>query len=147
MEDLPVNVLVGMDILQSFKSIVVSESGPDLVVATVLPELVKINEDLFDLPLSKALAKEIQQREIISIPTDTKPKQAAIHRVSPSELAALEEQIPLLEEQGVIEKSSSPWRHTPVVVPKRDGGMRIAVNYKLINQYTSLVNFIINYHC
>jgi transposase InsO family protein len=41
-----------------------------------------------------------------------------------------------LEKAGVIEKSKSPWWHLPVVVPKRGGGSRIAINYRLVNGET-----------
>jgi len=48
----------------------------------------------------------------------------------------LKKQIPVLLEQGVITKSSSPWRHAPVIIPKRSGGHRIAINYKPVNSVT-----------
>ena len=46
-----------------------------------------------------------------------------------------------LLEQGVIRKSTSPWRHLPVVVPKRNGGSRMAIDYRPVNKVTEFDAF------
>jgi transposase InsO family protein len=106
------------------------------VVATVVSTLIQTHKGLFDKPLKEACLKKVTPEEIITVNAYTKPKQSPLRRFSPADIKVLEEQIPTLERNGVIEKSSSPWRHTPVLVPKRDGGTRIAINYKPINEVT-----------
>ena len=131
-DNLPVEFLIGMDILGVFKSIQIAEEGHDLIVTTVLPDIVQDNLDLFDKPLAEACLKGIKPEEIIQLVPNAKPRRP----FSSHEWQALKLQIPELQKQGVIEKSRSPWRHAPVIVPKQGGGVRIAINYKPVNEFT-----------
>ena len=42
---------------------------------------------------------------------------------------------------GMIEESSSPWRHNPLVVLKSDGSSRMTIKYKPVNAITSFDAF------
>jgi transposase InsO family protein len=139
-EKLPVNCLLGMDILSKYRSIRLGESGPDLVAA-VLPCSLKDYADVFDKPLAEACLRKIPADVIIPLKEKAVERRAPLRRYSPSEFQVLKEQIPELVRQGVIEKSKSPWRHLPVVVSKRGGGYRVAINYRLVNEETEFDAF------
>jgi len=90
---------------------------------------------VFDKPLSNAVLHKTAP-DIIKLQPESKPIQTKFRKFAPWETNVLKTQIPVLLEQGVIAKSSSPWRHAPVIVPKKSGGHRIAINYKPVNSVT-----------
>ena len=50
--------------------------------------------------------------------------------------AKVDEMIKDFEEKGIIRPSVSPWNAPLVVVPKKDGSIRITVDYRLLNSIT-----------
>ncbi|CAI7897997.1 unnamed protein product, partial [Closterium sp. NIES-53] len=64
-------------------------------------------------------------------PTSHKP-----YRVSPSERARIEEEVAALLEQGVIRPSNSPWASPCIVIPKKDFGDRVVIDYRPLNAVT-----------
>ena len=58
------------------------------------------------------------------------PLSIALHWMSPLELAELKKQIEELLEKKFIKPSVSPWRALVLLVKKKDGGMRLCVDYR-----------------
>jgi hypothetical protein len=114
---LPDDCLLGMDVLGKFRSLRLSGNGPDLILAA-LPSLVQTYSDVFDKPISEACYTG-KTNPIINLEDNAKPYQAKQRKLSLHDEGVCKEQIENLLAQGVIAKSASPWRHVPVVVPKR----------------------------
>ena len=56
--------------------------------------------------------------------------------MAPTELKELNEQLKKLLEQGFIRPSTSPWGAPVLFVKKKDGSLRLCINYKKLNKAT-----------
>ncbi|CAI5944588.1 unnamed protein product [Closterium sp. NIES-65] len=65
-----------------------------------------------------------------------KPISHKPYRVSPSERARIEEEVAALLEQGVIRPSNSPWASPCIVIPKKDFGDRVVIDYRPLSAVT-----------
>lgn len=136
---LPDDCLLGMDVLGKFRSLKLNDQGPDLVLAA-LPPLLQTFSDVFDKPIRDACYTG-EVGPIITLTDDAVPYQAKQRKFSIRDENVCREHIETLVAQGVIAKASSPWRHVPVIVPKRAGGFRLAIDYRPVNRVTKLDAF------
>ena len=58
------------------------------------------------------------------------------YRMAASELAELKKQLEELQRSGFIRPSSSPWGAPVLFVKKKDGSMRLCVDYRALNEVT-----------
>jgi hypothetical protein len=58
------------------------------------------------------------------------------YRMPPNELAELKKQLQILLDKGFIRPSSSPWGCPVLFVNKKDGSLRMCVNYRPLNEVT-----------
>ena len=65
-----------------------------------------------------------------------KPKAAKPYRHSPVERAAVEEEVNKQLELGLIEPAISEWASPVLLVPKKSGDLRMAVDYRYLNSQT-----------
>ena len=63
-----------------------------------------------------------------------KPPFKPIYRLSPVELAEVEKQVSELLKQGLIEPSSSPFGAPVLFVAKKDGSLRMCIDYRGLNK-------------
>ena len=71
------------------------------------------------------------------IPTgDASPVAKKAYRMSPLELRTLKEQLDELLRLGYIKPSTSPWSSPVLFVKKKDGTMRLCVDYRALNALT-----------
>jgi hypothetical protein len=56
--------------------------------------------------------------------------------MAPTELAKLKLQIAELQQKGFIHPSSSPWEAPVLFVTKKDGSMRMCIDYRSLNEVT-----------
>ena len=71
------------------------------------------------------------------IPTgEAVPIKQRAYRLSTTNKNMVSEAIKEMMEAGIIEPSSSPWASPIVLVPKKDGGVRIVVDYRKLNAVT-----------
>ena len=56
--------------------------------------------------------------------------------MAPTELAELKLQIAELQQKGYIRPSSSPWGALVLFVTKKDGSMRMCIDYRSLNEVT-----------
>ena len=87
-------------------------------------------EDLPGLPP----AREIDFT--IDLPPCTTPISQAPYRMAPAELHELKIQLQELVDKGFIRPSISPWGAPVLFVKKKDGSLRLCIDYRKLNQVT-----------
>jgi hypothetical protein len=73
---------------------------------------------------------------IIDLIPRTAPIAKKPYRMALAELDKLKEQLRELQQKGYIRPSSSPWGATVLFVKKKDGSMRMCVDYRSLNEVT-----------
>lgn len=97
----------------------------------VLEQLVTNYESIF----SKQPGKTTRVEHYIDV-ENHHPIASAPYRYSPAKRAHIDSLIQDMLDQGVIEPSEGPWSSPIIVVAKKDGGSRLCVDYRKINQVT-----------
>nr|KYP35801.1 Retrovirus-related Pol polyprotein from transposon 17.6 [Cajanus cajan] len=72
----------------------------------------------------------------IDLVPGTGPISIAPYKMSPVELVELKKQIEELLEKGFVRPSVSPWGAPVLLVKKKDGSMRLCVDYRQLNKVT-----------
>ncbi|MBM1124153.1 reverse transcriptase family protein, partial [Klebsiella pneumoniae] len=72
----------------------------------------------------------------IDVIPGTEPISVAPYRMAPGEMTELWNQIEELKQKGYIRASSSPWGAPALLVPKKDGTMRMCIDYRKLNRVT-----------
>ena len=141
-DSLPCPAILGDDFIRHFSGLDFGGEAPKSKVmmaqnqSSRYADLLDKYSDVFDKPIGKAKLGNYNPHPIIQLEDGTRAYQDKIRTLSPKHQSVLDEQIPELLRQGIIEESFSEWRHSPVVVPKRSGGFRVAINYKPVNGST-----------
>jgi hypothetical protein len=79
------------------------------------------------------------QREVefgIECVPSNNPISKALYRMVSSELKELKEQLQELLDKGFIRPSTSPWGTPVLFVKKKDGSMRMCIDYQKLNKVT-----------
>ncbi|KAL4037983.1 hypothetical protein IC575_001586 [Cucumis melo] len=72
----------------------------------------------------------------IELEPDTAPISRAPYRMAPVELKELKVQLQELLDKGFIRPSVSPWEAPVLFVKKKDGSMRLCIDYRELNKAT-----------
>ena len=72
----------------------------------------------------------------IDLVPGTKPVSMAPYRMSASELAELKKQLEDLLDKKFVRPSVSPWGAPVLLVKKKDGSMRLCIDYRQLNKVT-----------
>ena len=64
------------------------------------------------------------------------PISKALYRMAPAELRELKAQLQELLDKGFIRPSVSPWGAPVLFIKKKDGSMRLCINYRELNRVT-----------
>ena len=79
----------------------------------------------------------LTQKAMLCVRTgDRGPVRNHPYGVAPRWKDEVESQIRQLEQMGIIRQSDSPWSSPMVVVKKKDGGVRLCVDYRAVNNIT-----------
>jgi hypothetical protein len=70
----------------------------------------------------------------------TQPIHKAPYRMAPTELRELKEQLQELLDRGFILPSVSPWGAPVLFVKKKDGSIRMCIDYRELNRVTVKIN-------
>ena len=73
---------------------------------------------------------------VIELVPGTAPIYKRPYRMDANQLAELKDQIQDLLDKGYIRPSTSPWGAPIIFVPKKDGGTRMCVDYRALNEVT-----------
>ena len=97
--------------------------------------VVRDYSDVFpdDLP---GLAPDREIEFNIDLLPGTNPISIAPYRMAPTELKELKEQLQELLDKGLIRPSNSPWGAPVLFVKKKDGTMRMCIDYRQLNKVT-----------
>jgi Reverse transcriptase (RNA-dependent DNA polymerase)/RNase H-like domain found in reverse transcriptase/Integrase zinc binding domain/Chromo (CHRromatin Organisation MOdifier) domain len=66
----------------------------------------------------------------------TRPTFGPMYRMSPAEHLEAERQVKIYMDKGWIQPSSSPWSSPVLFAPKKDGGLRMCIDYRVLNKLT-----------
>ncbi|GBG76885.1 hypothetical protein CBR_g23099 [Chara braunii] len=105
------------------------EKPMDPAIAKLLEEF----KDLTEPPIGVVL-RPIQHR--IEIEPGSRTPKGAVYRMSPRELEELRKQLDELLEKGWIRPSSSPFGAPVFCVPKKEGELRMCIDYRGLNAIT-----------
>ena len=72
---------------------------------------------------------------------DAPPKKQPVRRVPFAVHQEVAKQLARMQEEVVIQTSSSPWASAIVLVHKKDGSLRICVDYRHLNPVTKMDTF------
>lgn len=70
---------------------------------------------------------------VIELAPGTTPIYKKPYRMAPTELVELKKQIKELLDKGYITPSSSPWGSPVLFANKRDGTLRLCIDYRALN--------------
>ena len=73
---------------------------------------------------------------LIELLPGTRPISNRPYRMLAKDLEEIKKQIKELLEKGYIRPSSSPWRAPKLLVKKKDGSLRMVVDYRVLNDVT-----------
>ena len=100
----------------------------DIPVVSEYPDV--FPEELPGLPPDR----EVEFR--IHLIPSTAPIAKAPYRLAPTEMLELKKQLDELLSKGFIQPSSSPWGAPVLFVKKKDGSMRMCIDYRELNKVT-----------
>ncbi|GJT45556.1 putative reverse transcriptase domain-containing protein [Tanacetum coccineum] len=100
----------------------------DIRVVHGFPEV--FPDDLLGLPHER----EVEFR--IDLIPGASPVVRSPYRLAPSEMLELSNQLKELQEKGFIRPSHSPWGAPVLFVKKKDGSMRMCIDYRELNKLT-----------
>ena len=87
-------------------------------------------EDLPGLPPDREIEFEIE------LAPGTEPISIASYRMAPAELKELKVQMEELLSKGFVKTSTSPWGAPVLFVKKKDGSLRLCIDYRQLNKVT-----------
>ncbi len=97
-------------------------------------DLIKDYIDIFPKDLPKGLPPKRQVEMKIDLIEGTIPKKGPIYKLSKVELDEMKQQIDELLSLGLIRPSISPWGSPVLFTPKKDGGLRMCIDYRALNK-------------
>jgi len=109
---------------------VVETQEPDLREIPIVQEFLGVLQEVPGLP------PDWEIKFMIELVPDTMPIYKAPYRMPPMELAELETQLQELLDKGLIQPSVSPWGTPVLFVKKKNGSLRLYLDYRELNRVT-----------
>ncbi|GFW23414.1 hypothetical protein TNCV_3805121 [Trichonephila clavipes] len=97
-----------------------------------LRKLLQQYEDIFRNRSGKANGK----CHSVKVTADSSPKRLQPYRISIGLQKEVERQVNELLDRDLIKHSDSDWAYPVVCVAKRDGSIRLCIDFKLLNSFT-----------
>ncbi|WZY70984.1 hypothetical protein YC2023_003224 [Brassica napus] len=121
---------------QSFlATITTTEPGSSVCLKDLAEDsLVSKFRDVFQVP--QGVPPDRSDPFMIELEPGTAPLSKSPYRMAPAEMAELKKQLEELLDKGFIRPSSSPWGAPVLFVRKKDGSMRLCIDYRGLNRVT-----------
>lgn len=107
---------------------------------TTLTSFLKRNRDIFAKDLSKLGETNVYEHSIDTHP-DARPVRMPFYRANPNIQEEIRKHIDEMLANNIIEPSNSIWHYPVVMVKKRSGEWRFAVDYRKLNKITVPMSF------
>jgi hypothetical protein len=98
--------------------------------------LLPFAHDVFPNPPCLKLGPKRPEDLVINEEPGSQPVWKKVYRLSPPQVAELRAQLEKMLEAGIIQPSSSPYGAPVLLAPKKDGGLRLCVDYRALNNQT-----------
>ena len=103
---------------------------------TELQSLLEKYKDCFPAELPAKLPPERNVYHTIPLKNEDPPPPRKSYRLSRPEVAELNTQVASLLEKGYIQPNNSPYGHPVLFVKRKNGNLRMCIDYKSLNQQT-----------
>jgi len=114
----------------------VKEERTKLPIDPRIQTLLKKYSDVFPEEIPSGPPPERSKQHTIDLEPGAKPQALHQYRLSQVELDAAAEEVERLLQAGIIEESTSPWRAPILFVRKKDGKLRMCIDYRRLNKHT-----------
>jgi len=111
-----------------------TDKNDQVVKDQELTELLNKYEAVFPKDLPEGLPPERSVEMSIRLEADACPKKGPIYKLSRAELSEMKKQIDELLAKGLIRPSVSPWGSPVLFTPKKDGVLRMCIDYRALNK-------------
>ena len=146
--NLQFSAILGRSGLKNFSRVIFSTdgAGPELVLSCATESskastIVEQYTDCFDKPLKDSKI-DIVPEPIVELTQDAKPVKCPSRKYSVDDVEVIRKTVESLLDNDIIEESCSEWRSQPVIVDKRGGGKRMAIDYSVtVNKFSKLDAF------
>ncbi|KAG8477742.1 hypothetical protein CXB51_027589 [Gossypium anomalum] len=113
-------------IISAFSTQMLMRKGNELPVVNEFPDV--FPEELPGLPPDREV------EFVIDVVSETTPISVTPYRMAPAELKELKTQLQELLDKGFIRPSMSPWGAPVLFVKKKDGPLRLCMDYRQLNR-------------
>ena len=102
----------------------------------VVPKMVNEDDDIQDIKpvFADSAGRDVEHK--IELTTDKPPPVHPVYRMSPEELDELRKQLQEFIDRGLIQPSTSPFGAPVLFVKKKNGKLRLVIDYRLLNSIT-----------
>lgn len=108
----------------------------ELAIPAIAQDLIKTFADVFPDELPDQLPPKRSVDHKNDLESDSRQSAKACYRMAHSELVELEKQLVDSLRKGFIRPSKSPWGAPVLFVKKKDGSMRLCIDYRALNKMT-----------
>ncbi|KAI3732714.1 hypothetical protein L1987_63921 [Smallanthus sonchifolius] len=126
------DIVIGMDSLASNQACILCDKK-EIELRSSKGSILTINGD--KLSNSVGIISMLKATKINLIP-GTAPIAKSPYKLAPNDMAELKKQLDELLENGFIRPCSSPWGAPVLFIKKKDGTMRMCINYRELNKVT-----------